>query len=40
MEIIKGPYSAVSRKIDAGDDLRRKEKDKKKKSEEDDSEDE
>ncbi|RLD22740.1 MAG: hypothetical protein DRI69_00340, partial [Bacteroidetes bacterium] len=30
MEIIKGPYSAVSRKIDEGDDLRRKEKDKKK----------
>ncbi len=30
MEIIKGPYSAVSRKIDSGDDVRRKTKDKKK----------
>jgi len=30
MEVVKGPYSAVSRKIDNGDDLRRKEKDKKK----------
>ena len=30
MEIVKGPYSAVSRKIDSGDDIRRKEKDAKK----------
>ncbi len=30
MLIVKGPYSAISRKIDDGDDLRRKEKDNKK----------
>jgi HlyD family secretion protein len=40
MEIVKGPYSAVSRKIDSGDELRHKEKDKKKKGKKDRSDDE
>lgn len=38
MEVVKGPYSAVSRKIDNGDNIRRKDKDKKEKEDRSDEE--